>query len=453
MLSELLVGGISVIFWAYSKPGIIQNISYYLFTVSIINTVLINGNPFIRYDGYYILMDLVNIDNLMMKSRLLIRKLVREKFFGLKTDLPFHFPELHKKLIILYGISSFIYRIFLYTDIIMIVYYKFTKIVGIILMLLEIYILVIKPFQQEAGFIMKSIGKARRKNIVATSAGIFAVLFIFFAPLPWTVSRPCLVGALNDNIIYVQAPGFLREISSSHDKTVADGSTLFVLANPFLEYDNDMLDKELKIKETELDQIKSQSGNSIRESSKSKTEQIEYIRNSINENTRKLKQLTVTSPIKGTFVIFDRRLKPGKWLEYGDALGEVFSDETPLIYAYAEETDSDLLKVGEKVKFSLNDCIKCFKGEIIGINPIPSKEWAPSPLLESAGGPLPVLKKENTGMYLLKNYYYQIIIKPDNSDESLKFARTGIVQSRKYYSIGLNFLRALVSTVQKEFSF
>ena len=61
---EIIIGGLAVLVWLNTAPGVVNTLCYYIFAVSVVNTVFINGNPFIRYDGYYLLMDATGIDNL-----------------------------------------------------------------------------------------------------------------------------------------------------------------------------------------------------------------------------------------------------------------------------------------------------------------------------------------------------------------------------------------------------
>ncbi|MBO5958731.1 MAG: hypothetical protein J6Q65_01280, partial [Lentisphaeria bacterium] len=68
IIIELLVGGIAALIWVYSPPGAWKSTMFYIFAVSTISTIFVNGNPCIRYDGYYILCDVMNIENLMTRS-------------------------------------------------------------------------------------------------------------------------------------------------------------------------------------------------------------------------------------------------------------------------------------------------------------------------------------------------------------------------------------------------
>ena len=78
--SELIFGGLAAIVWVYASPGPLKSTMFYLFTVSALGTILVNGNPFIRYDGYYLLCDFMNIENLMQRSSEFIKAWNRRFF-------------------------------------------------------------------------------------------------------------------------------------------------------------------------------------------------------------------------------------------------------------------------------------------------------------------------------------------------------------------------------------
>ena len=86
IISEIIIGGFAALVWVNTVPGLTHSIAYFVFAVSIINTVLINGNPFIRYDGYFMLMDFLGIDNLQQRATERTKALWRKHLFGL--DLP-----------------------------------------------------------------------------------------------------------------------------------------------------------------------------------------------------------------------------------------------------------------------------------------------------------------------------------------------------------------------------
>jgi putative peptide zinc metalloprotease protein len=451
ILIELLIGGIAALIWLNTGPGTVNAISYFVFAVSIINTVLINGNPFIRYDGYYLLMDFVNIDNLQKQGAIEIKLLVRRYLFGIKEKISHTMTGWKKYFAVIYGISSFIYRIFLYTAIILIVYFKFTKTVGVVLVCLEVYVLIIKPVVTEIRQIMQKKTKIKNKNFLISTGAFVVIFIILFAPLPWVIKIPCIVDSVESNIIYVNQDGFLDNFLVENYQKVKKGQPIFIQSNPYLKFNNTIQKIRLTIYENELDQQRSHF--KIPVSDDMKIQQILNTRNDIKENQRKQELLKVISPLDGTFVLFDWHLKNGRWLSKGVEIGEVFSQTNIQILAYVDEYYINKINISDKVKIYLHNDVYSYCGKIQSINPIPSKIWGPSPLLSTAGGPMEVLKREDNYTFLLKKYYYQIIIRPDKKYKELKYSKTGTVEMRKFSSLGFNFIRRLLKIIQRELTF
>ena len=120
-----------------------------------------NGNPFIRYDGYYILSDIVGIENLMSRSGEYFKQWWRWHFLRLGSRP----ASKHGLFMLCYGIGCFIYRIFLYTSIILVIYHKFVKAVALVMVFLEIYSILIYPAYREIQTIrilsQRSVNRAR----------------------------------------------------------------------------------------------------------------------------------------------------------------------------------------------------------------------------------------------------------------------------------------------------
>ncbi len=64
ILAEAVLAVIATFIWYFSKPGIINSLAFYLMTISMVSTIIFNANPLIKFDGYFILMDYLQIPNL-----------------------------------------------------------------------------------------------------------------------------------------------------------------------------------------------------------------------------------------------------------------------------------------------------------------------------------------------------------------------------------------------------
>src|SRR4051794_30213154 len=70
---EVVLGAIATIVWWYAQPGIVQLVALNVMIICTVNTLLINGNPLMRYDAYFIFSDLVETPNLWQRSREALR--------------------------------------------------------------------------------------------------------------------------------------------------------------------------------------------------------------------------------------------------------------------------------------------------------------------------------------------------------------------------------------------
>ena len=452
IVSEIFVGGLFALIWINTGPGVLKNIAYYIFTVSIINTIFVNGNPFIRYDGYYILMDLFKIDNLHKKGASVVKNLFRKYFFGINQKEQYSYKGFKKLFLVGFSISSFIYKFFLYSGIILTVYFKFTKVLGIILVILEVYVLLFRPLYNEVKAVMTMKKQMQKKNVYITSISILIIVAILFAPLPWVISIPFEVRSEYSKIIYSQNTGFIKEFPAKNYSEVKKGELLMLQKNQLLNFDVKDSENELKILETELDQISS--NYEMLGAINVKLNQIKNMKEDVVENKRKREQLKTISSLNGTFVLFNEDdYKPGRWLNKGEAVGGVFNEKTKIIYAYITSKDLGEINFDDTVAIYLNDSIASATGKIISVNRFPVKVSEPSPLLSVSGGPLEVLKKvdESKHYYYLKQPYYILKIKPN--DNSIPLGRTGNIEIRKFSSIGFDFIRKIIHVLQKEMSF
>jgi putative peptide zinc metalloprotease protein len=449
ILSEIIIGGGAALVWANAGPGLTQTVAYYIFAVSIMSTVLINGNPFIRYDGYYLLMDFVGIDNLQMRGTERIRELFRKKCFGIDYVPNDNTQGWKKYFLIIFGILAFIYRIFLYTSIVFIVYYYFEKAIGIVLMLLEIYLMMFKPLMMEVKMILALKKKIKTRNYVISLSGVGIVLLALFLPLPWNISLPCEIRPEVSNMVYARTDGFLEELCVKDKAAVKKDEVIFKQENPFVEWylKEAVLDKTLG--EIELDFA--QSSTATLSQTQIRLQSLKNAETALDELQHKKSLLTVTSSINGIFALYDLHLKPGKWLHKGEIIGEVFEPGRQVVAAFIKESEFKKIRGDENVSITLDDKVTTYYGKIVSAAPVPVL-FQPSPLVNFFGGKIMCYPSPDYNVFQPLEPYYRINIALDE-DISLPPGRTGTVWLRKYSSIGGNFLREVLSVLQKELSF
>src|SRR5262249_1277475 len=89
---------------------VVHQVALSLMVVCSISTVLFNGNPLLRYDGYHVMADFLEIPNLSQRSGRFLMKTVQEHCLGQEVQPEPYMPTGRKGLFVIYAIASYIYR-------------------------------------------------------------------------------------------------------------------------------------------------------------------------------------------------------------------------------------------------------------------------------------------------------------------------------------------------------
>lgn len=124
MLVELFLAAIAIFVWINAEPGVVRSMAYNTIFIASVSTLLFNGNPLLRYDGYYILADLLEIPNLRNRSTQYLLYLCERYLFGSKDALRQRATVSERIWFVSFGILSFVYRTFVVVAILMFVAQK-----------------------------------------------------------------------------------------------------------------------------------------------------------------------------------------------------------------------------------------------------------------------------------------------------------------------------------------
>ena len=109
---ECFLASIATFVWWYSTPGLLNSLAMATMFICSVNTILFNANPLLRYDGYYVMADWLEIPNLRIKSTQFFTYLIQEKVLGLEIPVQSYLPKSRRYLFVTYAIASYIYRWF-----------------------------------------------------------------------------------------------------------------------------------------------------------------------------------------------------------------------------------------------------------------------------------------------------------------------------------------------------
>ncbi len=109
---ECFLASIATFIWWYSTPGLLNSLAMATMFICSVNTILFNANPLLRYDGYYVMADWLEIPNLRIKSTQFFAYLVQDKVLGLEIPVQSYLPKSRRILFVTYAIASYVYRWF-----------------------------------------------------------------------------------------------------------------------------------------------------------------------------------------------------------------------------------------------------------------------------------------------------------------------------------------------------
>ncbi len=238
MIVEVVLASAATFVWWFSEPGLVNQLALGVMFVSSVSTLVFNGNPLMRYDGYYILSDLVEVPNLSAKATTLTRQLAGHWLLGLESPSDPFLPEHHREWYVGYAIASTVYRTVVLFSALLFLNEMFKpyhlEVIGRTLGFVSLYALIGMPLWGLAKF----FNVPGRTDLVdrerfTWSASWTAVLLLafFFLPLPHRVYGTLELEAHDAATIYTEVAGLLREVCVQPGQHVEPGAVLGKLDN------------------------------------------------------------------------------------------------------------------------------------------------------------------------------------------------------------------------------
>jgi putative peptide zinc metalloprotease protein len=251
MYVEIVLASICTFIWWFSEPGPLNYFCLNVMFVSSVSTVMFNANPLLRYDGYYILSDILEIPNLRQKASSILSRKLGKWCLGLEEPEDPFLPKRHQMLFALYTVASSLYRWVVLFGILYFLNKVFEpyglKILGQAIALASIYGMFAMPAWSVYKFfrVPGRWSKVKRWRLYVSLlvvAGITSA--IFFIPFRSRVWAPFELQPHAAASVYVEVPGRLVEIGVQQGDVVKKGDLIARLENLDLELKTAQLEAE-----------------------------------------------------------------------------------------------------------------------------------------------------------------------------------------------------------------
>lgn len=450
---ELIIACWATLFWGLLPEGLPKSIAFMLATTVWVATLAINTSPFMRFDGYFLLSDWLDMPNLHARAFALARWHLRENLFALGEPAPEIFSAQRTRGLILFAWGTWIYRLVLFLGIAVLVYHFFFKAAGILLFLVEIFWFVLLPVWGEVkewltrrNIIKES--KVARRNM----AWALLVLFVFVVPWPSRISASGIFRPAEVYQVYAPAGAQVAEMPLANGDRVKAETVMFKLASPDLERRWQRANARVGSSSWQaaaagVDAEQLQNLQVLQEEQAMAAAELASVQIEVGQYSPK-------APFDGRLLDIDPDLRPGAWVQRNEQLGILVNDRRWIVETYLDEESVRRVKAGDGGMF-VSDARS---GPVLQLVVLSVDRDAtrvlPDGLLATVSGGS-VLTREKKGLHVPERAVYRVVLSVDESSEyfSGKSWRGGVSIRGEWEAPGISFLRSALALVWRESGF
>jgi putative peptide zinc metalloprotease protein len=350
VILEIGLACIATFLWVFLPDGVIRHIAFLIATTSWTMSLAINLNPFMRFDGYYIMSDLIGVPNLQSRAFKLGTWKLRELLFRPRQPSPEVLARWQAIILIIYAWSVWIYRFFLFIGIAALVYGYFFKALGIIMFMFEVGYFLVKPVWTE----LRAWWRLRRpimtsRRTYATVGLVASGLLVMVVPWSTTVSIPAVLEAAHVARVYPPRPTRVVAVHVKPGQMVHAGDPLLTLDAP--EIANEAVITKARYESVRL-RLNRQSADS---SDRDDNLVLEGTKASLVARmdgiAREQAELEVRSPFDGVVAELNPNLQPDRWIGAREMIALVRGDNGARVIGYLSEADLWRVERGAKGRF------------------------------------------------------------------------------------------------------
>ncbi|THJ25414.1 MAG: HlyD family efflux transporter periplasmic adaptor subunit [Nitrospira sp. CG24E] len=405
MIVELMIASIAILVWVSVEPGLVSTLAYNTVMIAGISTVIFNGNPLLRFDGYHMLADLTEIPNLGQRGNKYLGYLCERYPFGRTEAQVPHATPGERVWFVGYAVSAFLYRVFIVFVILMYLTDQWFAL-GMFFAAVTAITWFLIPLGKGFGYLFTGPRLRRvRGRAIAVTAGAVAVVIVALCltPVPFRTRAEGVVWIPDEAVVRAGADGFVEQVVGIPGSKVSQGDVLVVCRDS-------VLTTQLTVLQAQVQEIDAR----IREhiptnlvKAKILEEEKRYIEEKLARTRERVRDLVITAKVDGTLVVSRVEDLPGRFVHRGDVLAHVVDLKTLTVRTVVDQTDIDLIRHSTKqVQVRLAErIVSPIDAGVTRLVPAASDEL-PSPALGSAGGgQVPIDPKDPKGQKALRKVF------------------------------------------------
>jgi putative peptide zinc metalloprotease protein len=448
ILAELALAAWATLAWGLLPEGTVRSMAFTLAAATWVSSLAINLSPFMRFDGYFLLMDALDTPNLHSRAFALARWWLREALFGLGEAAPEVLPARRRAGLIAFAFAVWIYRLTLFLGIAVLVYHFFIKVIGVFLFAVEIGWFVARPFVMEFAEWRKRADTiiASPRSRLTFGAGL---VLLGLAVVPWSgqVKAPAMLKAADHAAIYPPSPGVLTNIAVRDGQKVVAGQVLARLDNPDMDYQLAQAGRRIATLRYELASISFE--DSFRGRSQAIAKELASAEAEAAAVAAEKARLVLTAPIEGIVTDLSPLHDPGQWIGPKEPLMAVRLDSHATIDAFVSEEDLPRIAVSDSARFLPEGSAASLPASVAAIDRIAVRTLADPELATPFGGA--ILARATKQALVPDKAVYRVRLVPADGKAVLASLRGTIIIDGARESWAAQLWRTAAAVLLREF--
>lgn len=389
MATELAIAGFATLAWSLSPDGAVRSALFFLATTSWVITLAINASPFMRFDGYFLLSDALDLPNLHARSFALAKASLRRRLFGWNEPDPETFDPWIRRSLVIFAWLTWLYRLVVFIGIALAVYVFFFKVLGLFLFAVELAWFIVKPLWSEVRVWInrwQETGRARMAFLVLLMGGVVGAL-----ALPWQtkVSGAGWLHVAQTQTLY--SPFAARIVRIVNNGEVAKGQVLVELDSPDIRNRADQISLTADSLRRQADQSIGRVDGTARRNLI--IDQLASQLARLESERDELERLQLVAPFTGRIVDRESHLQAGTWVSANEPLALLIDPDQWVIDALISQEDVDRVRAGAQVRFyRQSDPAEPMPGTVVSVDTVVIQAL-PDPVFDAeTGGPVATVR-------------------------------------------------------------
>lgn len=353
---ESIIACLALFVWAFTTSCTTQAIAYNVFFLASILTFIMNINPLMRFDGYYVLSDLLEMPNLRSRAQKFALQIFKRAFLGKQIVVPKYSTSM-KVVLFLFGTASSIYKVTVILSISAIISCKIF-LAGIFIAGFYLANELIRILRKIIFFLHKSpeAASVRVRAIILSCLALIGLPLLFFLlPVPAYVAAPGQMARQIEHVIRVPDNGFVREIAAYSGDLVEPNMLLARMENFQLLEEFIQVKADLDIARCQLNTALAGGDDAVVLAMREK--KVDLLNSEWQQKTRQLQLLNLCAPARGKIISGFEKNNLGRFLKKGDVAGVIVDGQwITKCLLNQQEIARTQPAVGDQVHVRLTSC-------------------------------------------------------------------------------------------------